>query len=284
MKRRSLFVVMIGGLSLPVGADARQPWAASIVEYTPGAGVTPGYTNPAAALGEPTRFTGVGVFPGAVTPFNPPFLGSEVVSIGAGGRIVLAFARPIADDPLNPFGVDLIIFGNTGYIDAAFPAGIVGGTFGAGGGIVEVSADGVHWYTVPGALADSPFPTLGYLDLADPYATEPGRVPSDFTRPVNPALNTEGLSFAELVAAYAGSGGGTNVDLALAGLAEASYLRISAPAGLTGTIEIDAAAIVAPVPAPAVIALPAIGAPLALRRRRLSARAAAGHDSRSGRR
>ncbi len=225
-----------------------------------------GYNVPASALGEPTRYTGVGVFPGAVTPFNPPFLGSEIVSIGEGGSLTLKFNEPVANDAANPFGVDLLIFGNAGYIDTNFPTGTAGGLFGAGNGTVEVSADGTHWTLAPGAHADNAFPALGYLDLADPYAPSPGSVLSDFTRPVDPAFNPLGLAFPQIVAGYAGSGGGTGVDIGSLGLSSISYVRITNPAGSGTTVEIDAMADV--VPAPGAASVLALGALTWARRRR----------------
>ncbi len=231
-------------------ALAGNPLANSVVSYFPGSNPVPGYTDPNSALGDPTRYTGVGVFPSAVTPFNPPFLGSEVVSIGVGGSLTLRFDQPIANDPLNPYGVDLLIFGNAFYNDASYPSGIVDGIVSAGRGQVDVSMDGTNWFTVPGRPADAEFPTLGYTDLTDPYALSPGNVLSDFTRPVNPALNTAGMTFAQLVAAYNGSGGGSGVDLASVGLPVIQFVRIVNPAGSNTTVEIDAVTDVSSVPTP----------------------------------
>ena len=86
-----------------------------------------------AAIGEPTRFTGVGIEPGAVTPFRPAFMPGEVVSVGRGGWLVLAFDEPILDDPRHPFGVDLIVYGNAFCADLAYPGGIAGFSYGEGG-------------------------------------------------------------------------------------------------------------------------------------------------------
>ena len=72
------------------------------------------FIDPTTALGEPTRFTSEPqLFGGAVTPFQSPFRANEVVSIGEGGRLVLEFDEPVVDDPANPFGIDLLIFGNS---------------------------------------------------------------------------------------------------------------------------------------------------------------------------
>lgn len=245
-------------------------FAGNVVSYNPGSTPAPGYTNPLSALGSPQRMTGAEFnFPGAVTPFNPPFGTDEIVSIGAGGHLTLEFARPIIDNPLNPFGVDFLIFGNAGYIDAAFPSGIVrpdGLMFGLGAAsLVQVSNDLVDWRTVGGG-ADGPFPTLGYLDLADPYAIDPGQVLSDFTRPVDPAFDPRGRTFAELVAGYNGSGGGTGFDLAGTGLTSARYVRILNVA-TAGSVEIDAISIVTPIPAPASLLLLAGSLLMGVRRR-----------------
>ena len=86
--------------------------ASAVIAYEPGSGTGASYRNPAAALGEPTRFTGTGVEPGAVTPFRPAFMPGEIVSVGRGGVLVLAFEEPVLDDPRHPHGVDLIVYGN----------------------------------------------------------------------------------------------------------------------------------------------------------------------------
>jgi hypothetical protein len=243
-------LVFAAALSGPAGVFAAgDPWAAQVVSYSPGSGVNAGYDNPSSALGEPTRFTGVGVFPGAVTPFNPAYLGTEIVSIGPGGSLVVGFGQPVTDDPANPYGIDLLCFGNAGYIDTNFPTGTSGGMFGAGGGLVEVSADGLTWFATTVA-ADGRFPTLGYADLTDPYALNPGGVPADFTRPVDPAFDPTGLNFQQISAAYGGSGGGAGIDLATLGLAAVTYVRISNLSTSGTTVDIDGLSDVAPVPAP----------------------------------
>jgi hypothetical protein len=73
--------------------------------------------------------------------------------------------------------------------------------------------------------------------------------PTDFTRPVDPALTMSsmlGRDLAGLRDVYRGSGGGAGVDIASSGLAFISYVRISNPPGATENIEIDAVAAVKP--------------------------------------
>ena len=66
-----------------------------------------------AALGEPSQ---VNPFGEATDPFDPPYGTNQIVSIGAGGSLVLAFHNPILNHPNNLFGYDFILFGNTGFI------------------------------------------------------------------------------------------------------------------------------------------------------------------------
>lgn len=226
-------------------ALGQAPFAAAVVSYEPGDGVLAGYDDPAVALGSPARFIEDPLFPGAVTPFSTPYLPAQICGIGEGGQLVVEFEAPVRDDPANPFGIDLLVFGNSFFIDAAWPSGTVGGLF-SDGGLVEVSADGKTFVLVPAVEADGLFPTMGYRDTG-PYPAEPGLVETDFTRPVDPAMGPMliGLEYHQLVEAYAGSGGGAGIDLAVTGLAEIRFVRITVPAGSGIVAELDGFADVA---------------------------------------
>lgn len=228
---------------------AASPFADQVVSYTPGTGAASGYSDANVALGSPERFTGEGQFPAAVTPFNGPWAADEIVAIGRGGSLTVRFAQPVANDPANPYGIDLLIFTNAFFFDPDTFEPIAMTTFGQGG-TVEVSADGIAWQPVVGAAAAGVFPSLGYSDLTDPYATSPGSILSDFTKPVNPALDWHGMNMAQLVAGYNGSGGGTGIDIASTGLNAISYVRVSVAANAQGTIAIDAFSDVAAIPSP----------------------------------
>ncbi len=225
------------------------PFADQLISYAPGANASAGYTDAATTLGSPERFTGEGIFPGVVSVFNPPWGSDEIVSIGAGGHLVIRFDTPVTDDPANPFGIDLLIFGNAGFVDAGGVAGA--GLFGADGGLIEVSGDGVVWFEITGVEADGLFPTVGYLD-AGQYDTEPGTVHSDFTLPVDPTLaiaDFTGLDNTAILTLYAGSGGGAGVDIGAVGLAAVCCVRITNPGepAETPACEIDAFSDVSPV-------------------------------------
>lgn len=253
-------------VSLSLAAAAHAQFAAKVVSYDPGSAAGNGYNNPKTALGRPERFTGEGVFPSAVTPFNSPFGTDEIVTIGGGGHLTVKFNAPIVNDPNNPFGIDLLVFGNAFYFDKAWPTGVVG-MVDDEGGLIEVSADGTTWHEVTGVSADGNYPTLGYRDLTDPYALTPGLKNTSFQRPVDPSFDPIDKNFAEILAAYNGSGGGAGVDIGALGLSEISYVRVSHALGLPGAPDIDAFVDVKAVPAPGFGVLTLVGL-LALRQRR----------------
>jgi hypothetical protein len=247
-----LTTLLLGALVMAAGDD---PFADAVLDYDPGLNPAPGYTDASTALASPERFTGEGVFPGVVSPFNSPFGADEIVSIGVDGWLVVSFDTPVTDDPANPFGIDLLIFGNSFFLDASYPSGIVGGGPVADGGIIEVSADCETFFVVPGVQADGLFPTLGWLD-AGPYDAVPGRAPANFTWPVDPTLiaaDFAGLAHDDVVAAYAGSGGGAGIDLASVGLASITCVRITNPGDprFDPNVEIDAFSDVTPDAGPA---------------------------------
>ena len=240
---QSLRLLAIGVFLFSTNAHAQDPFAHEVVSYESGSGAVRGFDDPSSALGSPTRTTGGTLFPSAVTPFQPAYMPLELVSIGAGGSLVLAFDHDVDNDPRNPFGIDLIVFGNPFCTDSAYPNGVIDSMFSEGGSI-ELSSDGETWYLVPGLVADGPLPTLGWLDTG-PYATAPGEVPSNFTRPVDPSLQVIGMDYEELRAAYDGSGGGVGIDLDTVGLDSIRFVRI-VNASAMHSPEIDAIADVAP--------------------------------------
>lgn len=224
----------VGGVLLAAAAPAHAgPFADSVWSFDPGLTPTPGFGDPNAALGAPERFTGEGSFPSVVSPFNPAFGADELFSIGEGGHLTLRFDQPLRDDPSNPFGIDLILFGNGGFIDADFPHGTTlpnAAAFGLDTVRISVSVDGSTFLPL-GDFTEGLFPAMGYTD-AGPFDTAPGSLPTDFARAVNPALTQldfASKTFAEIRALYDGSAGGTPIDLAASGLTEVSFVRLEVP-------------------------------------------------------
>ena len=163
------------------------PFARLVVSYEPGSGYVPPFTNPVAALGEPSEVNPYGE---ATDPFNPPYGTNQIVSIGAGGHLVVEFHTPILNHRRNPHGLDFIVFGNSGFIITndfdvttynwvGTPA-TDGSLFGSSTGEtrLSVSRDGRHFYELDPALApgvDNFPPTDGSGNFQIPLAPEIGR-------------------------------------------------------------------------------------------------------------
>lgn len=246
-KARSLLSAMAGIFVRFHSLNTSAQFAASVVAYTPGVGVASSYTNPISALGEPSRIT-PGAFGGPVTPFSSPWQSNQLVSVGEGGSLTLHFNTPITNDPLHPFGLDFIIFGNSvlSITNGDYSGGgITDGTlFGNNAGItrVSVSADGTNFYALNPSnapIVDGWFPTEGS---------------GNFFVPVNPGFNAsnfEGKNLVGIRALYAGAGGGSGYDLAWAqdlnaqsvALSSVSFIRIEV---LSGKSEVDGVAKISP--------------------------------------
>ena len=236
-------------LAISSATSASAQYAVEVVDFEPGVGADPGYDDPTAALGEPTRMSGIpGVLDSAVTPFQPAYMPSELVTIGLGGQLTLAFAAEVRDDAANPHGIDLIVFGNAFFTAMSSESPCTDALYDEEG-LIEVSLDGKTFVPIENTSADGLFPTLGYLDV-EAFATEPGEQESDFLRPVNPqhaAAMASGLCWEDMVSAYEGSGGGTPIDLEPTGLEAIRFVRISVPENAMFLPELDAIADVAAV-------------------------------------
>jgi hypothetical protein len=255
VRLRVCAAIVCGALFLNPSARAAS-FASEVVSYLAGTNIPAGYDDPQVALGSPGRSTGNGPFDGDVTPFNTPYASDDVVSIGAGGSLVLRFADAVLDDPANPFGVDLLVFGNA-FFGIDFGTGLADGVLFAEPARIALSQDGLAWFDVGGVFADALFPTLAYRDPADPFSSS-GTLPTSYTLPVDPGLGMAaftGKDVAQIAALYAGSGGGTGVDLASVGLPWIQYVRIWQPGSDTWSADIDA---LADVPEPSVLILLAL--------------------------
>ena len=101
-------LIATGLICTPIWAE--DPFASQLVSFEPGNGGVPGFDNPEVTLGPPTRTSGGFLFPGVVSPFQPAYMNTEIVSLGEGAELVLAFDHDVRNDPGNPFGIDLIVF------------------------------------------------------------------------------------------------------------------------------------------------------------------------------
>src|SRR5256885_2119017 len=172
--KKMLLVLGLAGLSF-VPLITKAQFASGVISYNPGSGFGPNFTNSSAALGAPASG-------GGITPFAPPFSSSQIVSIGAGGSLTLQFNTPIINNPANPYGIDMMIFGNSFFVvssgsgSSAITSGAIFTSTIATR--IEASADGLTWFTLDPGLAPNVgtlFPTDG---SGNPFV------------PVNPALTS----------------------------------------------------------------------------------------------
>ena len=236
-------------------------YAVTVEAFVQGTTAVANYDDSGTALGLPSLETPAwGGGNQDVTMFVPPWATDQIVSIGAGGYLTLSFDHHVMDDANNPYGMDLLVFGNSMLIDTDWPSGVTGTGYSSEPGNISVSQDGTTWFDIPDVYADDLFPTLGYTNTSGPNAAD-GTIPSDFTKPVNPDIAWQDSTYSEIVALYDGSGGGTGVDIAdavdgsgvAADLAWIQYIKIWQNSGDVFSTEIDAVMDVAAVPIPGAV-------------------------------
>jgi hypothetical protein len=224
------------------------------------------YNQPAAVLGRPTlRF---------IDHFTPhqtsiihrrkiieapywtdPNTNDVITEISSGGQITVNMGRKIYDDPNNPYGVDLIVYGNsffsasgysgsevTDFTDlgvATLSTGIYGHST-----TVSVSQDGTNWYAFSNIPVIYPDNAYRWDDTNHSWTDEE----LNPTKPLNPYINTNdfgGQTVASGLDQFIDEAGGTGFDLKASGLPWIQYVRVRPGAGTYAVI--DAIAAVDPV-------------------------------------
>jgi len=240
-------------LALALPGRAQDPYADTVVSYVSGtgAGFNTAYDNASAALG-PAITGSDGSTPYGVS--YPAYQTSQIVGVGEGGELTVGFDTPITNDPADhAYGMDFTIFGNEFFVDGG------GGAYVHPGLTVWVSQDNVTYdeLRVPnGYGADDSFPTNPVSQGGNPFL------------PVNPSLSLssfDGLTQAQALSLYDGSGGGASFSISWAvdadgnpvDLSSISYIEVE---GTSGYGYIDAFSMVETIPEPATILLLLIGA------------------------
>jgi hypothetical protein len=202
------------------------------------------------------------------------------VTFGPGSSIIVGFDHKVLDDPANPYGIDLIVFGNSAFTSQGSVAPNSDmGTFYLSS-TAAINADKVKvavaaylnpgnpndpnfWFGFTyGPSADNLFPTNRFA--WDSVNKKWGQ-PQNPLKPVNPNLkvsNFDNKTVSQAIALYDGSAGGTGFDLEWlksqdyqqlpidpqTGRRWIQYVRFSYDGYPTG--EIDAVADVAPASVP----------------------------------
>jgi hypothetical protein len=226
-----------------VPSRAQDPYADTVVSYTPGTGISASYEDSGAALGAPDT---------GATITAPAYSTSQIVGIGNGGELTLEFDTPIANDPTDHAdGLDFTIFGNDFFVNGSNG---ISGIYDHAGLTVWVSQDNITYYELNASFgADSDLPTNGSGNPA---------------LPVNPSLTLSsfvGVSAAQAATMYGDSAGGASYSIGWAedtngdavDLSSISYVKIE---GSGGYGYIDAISRVESVPEPATAGLWAGGA------------------------
>jgi len=251
------FPILASLVVLMWSEHAAAQYAEQVVSYNSGAmpaiefGSGLPYNVSPSTLGPPESFTGEGDFPSVVSPFSPPYLRNEIVSVGEGGQITLRlshFAIPQATVP------EIGVFTNVGIFDSDYPNGLAGSppiTLGIDSAEVSVSEDGLSWTSLGTQNFD--IPTNGYTDVTSPFDTSPGSILADFQQPFTSALSDfGGLPYydaggSDMLELLAGSGGGTWLDISGTGLAKVGYIRFAVAddvnSGSSLNFELDAVSV-----------------------------------------
>jgi hypothetical protein len=256
--RASQTLILALGLVGAISASA-SPFASEVVRATGLFGPVP-YHDPNSVLGGPATsfrdFFGstarVKLVEAAyyLAPTNTGLPTTNLLlTVGAGDEIIVRFDQPVTDDPGHPYGVDLLVFGNSFFTPNQFVndntdmgACVLSGNvfseplkvsispgFTGQPGELANDPDTWPWYRYDnGPFADSAFPTHAYRwDRATSNWTSELM---DFTKPVNPVLQSVftagGLTAADGIDLYAGSGGGTGFDLQESGFAAIQYVKV----------------------------------------------------------
>ncbi len=256
-------------------------FATSVVASSGPLGASP-YDDPASVLGPPATnfYDPLGSWSGgtkerrvklveAAHNLDATQTAKLLTTLGAGAAVIVQFDTPITNNPANPYGVDLLVFGNAFYAssgtvnDSSDMSAITltGGSYedplkvsvspGFTGQAGETADDPSTWpwYRYDdGPFADAVFPTQAFAwDRTNATWTAQ---PMDFAKPVNPALaellSAGGISAADAIALYDGSGGGSGFDLTESGFSTVRYVKVEGVSPDWTDGEVDALAIVRP--------------------------------------
>ena len=272
-KVRCSFALLAAGVALGASVARGTVFASGVVGGQSSGFVSP-WTNPEVALGAPSRLNGVGSqFQGVLSPFNANYEAADIVEINTGGQLTLQFPNYINVGGGAEVGVvsNNFLIDTTGNGDPGATAGVLGsGVAGGGSAEVLVSNDGTTWHSIGIHTFDRP--ANGYTDVAGPYQPNAGNSPSDFGIPfTHPISDFNGLNFAQTIALFGNSGGGTWLDLAASGLTQVDYVQFKVTTGklVIDSVAINNADVGAAVPEPGVIGVLMAAGGLVLVRRRM---------------
>lgn len=270
-----MIFLAVTALALATGSTVRAGSFATQVISAQGPFGPSLYNDPASILGAPaTNYFDSASAPITRVKLNEPVWGQNVsdgvsnkliLTLNSGSFVIVGFDEPITNHPANPYGIDFLVFGNTFYVASTFgDAANLNTTTMFGMAFEEPVLVSVSpgftgqpgenpddpatwpWYRYDnGPFGDGIFPTHAYRWNRDEAGWTDQLM--DFTKPVNPAFESVfaagGISVADAIDLYTGSGGGAGFDLTPSGFDSVRYVKIEATEEFSSG-EIDAIAIV----------------------------------------
>lgn len=190
------------------------------------------FKDPNNTLGRPTTYM-TGAWGGPVTPYNPAWMAKELLTLdGEDNYVTIEFDHDVMDDDNNPYGIDLLVFGNSLIVGKSTDyygerdspeAWVYTGKIAAEPADVLVSQDGKTWYSYSEPVyCDDWAPTQGLVyDEKNPWTelysgNKWWGLPTDACKPVDPsktANDSANLTIKELALRFNGSAGGAGFDL-----------------------------------------------------------------------
>jgi hypothetical protein len=186
--------------------------------------------------------------------YNVTPSGSNILlKIDNGGQVTVQMGRKIYADPHHPYGVDLIIYGNSCFDGLSTGTGTVSDNTDLSTATltsssilghpadVSVSQDGVTWFTFTNVQMVFPDQAYRWDDTNASWTDEQ----MNPTKPLNPYLYTNnfaGQTVAEALDQFSGASGGTGYSLHKLGLPWIQYVRIQPAPGTYSVIDAIAAA------------------------------------------
>jgi hypothetical protein len=227
------------------------PYAGSVISFSQGIAADPCYNNPYVVLGSPPIADSYGY---SVSITYSPWETTDVVSLGNGGSITIAFDHPVLNNPVDvEYGIDLLVFGNSFFANDWENDGRIIGTYFEPAKI-EVSQDSITYYEIADTFADALYPyTASSRNFV--HATPSG-------------IEYMNRQPADVEADFLGGCGGAQVDISNAigaSLDWIMYVRVTDIAGDSTIADVVGFADVVPEPATIFILL-AGGAVLGRRR------------------
>ena len=272
---KKLTIILAALLAMAFAGNAQAGvFATTLVDYSESLDGSGYYNDANDLIGAPATYcAGWPSGNDHISIVEPSWGDGYITTFGTGDWAVVSFDHYVENDPNNPYGLDLIVYGNSFFVGNGYVADdtdhtsytLTGSASTEATVQISVSQNGTTWYTFDDPYGDDLYPTNPWVwdpDLYDSTGNGWTTTENDYTLPVDPDLDMtdfySGISSYEAMLLYGDSAGGTGFDLS--DLEEKyditldwiQYVKLE---GTTDSLsgEIDAIADVSPVPIPGAV-------------------------------